>query len=175
VEKIKSCGFLIYRNQPCKSILLMKHPKRWDLPKGHVDEGETNLQCALRELQEETAIESVHIRIDPDFKYKDRYIINKRGGPKKKKLVIYLAELIEDVEIRLTEHEGFEWVPWSPPHSIQEKTIDPLLRHLQDFWAESDGSDEAKEEANENASNRNVSNESTPIPSPLDLPSGIDI
>ena len=136
MEKVKSCGFLIYRTQPQRSILLMKHPKRWDLPKGHVDEGETNMECALRELQEETGIEEQHLRIEEGFKYKDRYIVENKKTKKKKKLIMYLAELIEDVEIVPTEHEGYEWVDWNPPHAIQEKTIDPLLAEVDRWWQE---------------------------------------
>jgi 8-oxo-dGTP pyrophosphatase MutT (NUDIX family) len=114
----------------------MKHPRRWDLPKGHVDDGETNLQCALRELFEETGIKRDHLRIDEGFKYKDRYIVTNKKGKKKKKLIIFLAELIEDVEIVPTEHEGYEWIEWKPPHTIQEKTIDPLLAQVESWWAE---------------------------------------
>lgn len=114
----------------------MKHPKRWDLPKGHVDEGETNRECALRELQEETGIALEHLRIDDGFKYKDRYIVESKRGKKKKTLIIYLAELIEEVEIVPTEHEGFEWVDWNPPHAIQEKTIDPVLAQVDAWWQE---------------------------------------
>ena len=136
MEKVKSCGFLIYRTQPQRSILLMKHPKRCDLPKGHVDEGETNMECALRELQEETGIEEQHLRIEEGFKYKDRYIVENKKTKKKKKLIMYLAELIEDVEIVPTEHEGYEWVDWNPPHAIQEKTIDPLLAEVDRWWQE---------------------------------------
>ena len=134
VEKVKSCGFLIYRTKPQRTILLMKHPKRWDLPKGHVDEGETNFECALRELQEETGIEQRHLRMEEGFRFKDRYIVESKKGKKKKTLIIYLAELIEDVEIVPTEHEGFEWVDWNPPHTIQEKTIDPLLVEVDQWW-----------------------------------------
>ena len=46
---IQSCGFLVYREEPKLSFLLMQHSTRWDLPKGHVDPGETEMECALRE------------------------------------------------------------------------------------------------------------------------------
>jgi len=114
----------------------MKHPKRWDLPKGHVDDGETNRECALRELHEETGIAEKNLRIEEGFKYKDKYIVENKRGKKKKTLIIYLAELIDDVKIVPTEHEGYEWVDWNPPHSIQEKTIDPLLAHAEMWWKE---------------------------------------
>ena len=135
MEKVKSCGFAIYRERPQRSILLMKHPKRWDLPKGHVDEGETNLQCALRELQEETGIEEKHLKIIDGFKFKDRYIVQNKSGKKRKTLIIYLAELITEVEIVPTEHEGYQWLEWNPPHTIQKKTIDPLFAELVDWWS----------------------------------------
>ncbi|MFT5300388.1 MAG: bis(5'-nucleosidyl)-tetraphosphatase [Mariniblastus sp.] len=138
MARLKSCGFLIFREDPTPSFLLMRHPDRWDLPKGHIDPGETNLECALRELFEETGITQDDIEVDPEFKHKNKYTVKYKksdGEPKKKKLVIYLARLTCDVEIKLTEHEGFEWIPWNPPHQIQEKTIDPVLTELADFWA----------------------------------------
>lgn len=152
MEKVKSCGFLVYRNLKAgedgrnpglaaeggkREFLLMKHADRWDLPKGHVDAGETNRECALRELMEETSIAESDIRIDAGFKFKSQYKVaykNRPGETKRKTLIIYLAELIRPVEIVLTEHLGFEWVTWQPPHAIQEKTIDPLLQHLADHW-----------------------------------------
>jgi 8-oxo-dGTP pyrophosphatase MutT (NUDIX family) len=139
MAKIKSCGFLIYRNQPRRSILLMRHDDRWDLPKGHVDPGETNLDAAYRELQEETGITTTDIRLDEQFKFTEKYLVpGKRYGleePQKKKLIVYLAELIRPVEIIATEHLGYEWIEWSPPKFIQEKTIDPLLAELAKHWA----------------------------------------
>ena len=156
--KLKSCGFLIFRdilnNEIEKdssvqsnshlpeasdqvSFLLLKHPSRWDLPKGHVDPGETNLECALRELEEETGIQAQDLIIDPDFKYKQKYMVTSKrtnGKPKKKKLIIYMAKLVRPIELKLTEHESSEWFNWNPPHSIQEKTIDPLLAEVHSHW-----------------------------------------
>lgn len=137
-----SCGFLILRGQPIDSFLLMKHPRRWDLPKGHVDEGESLMQCALRELEEETGISSKDIEVDPDFQFENRYMVNqKRYGGKgliEKKLLIFLGRLIRPVKIVVTEHDGFRWFDWCPPHQIQEWTIDPLLHSVHDHLGRSD-------------------------------------
>ena len=144
--KVKSCGFLIFRNdgrsgdKVNRSFLLMEHANRWDLPKGHVDPGETNRECALRELEEETGIGPDDICIDDDFKFKSKYKVSYKKSPgikKKKTLIIYLAELTSPVKIKPTEHEGYSWFPWTPPHKIQDNTIDPLLEQLAEHWGES--------------------------------------
>ena len=56
MKQPRSCGFLIVAGDPVQSFLLMKHADRWDLPKGHVDPGETDMEAALRELEEETGM-----------------------------------------------------------------------------------------------------------------------
>lgn len=136
----RSCGFLIVKGDPVKSFLLMKHPRRWDIPKGHVDPGETDEQCALRELIEETGIAESDLKIYEDFRYEVSYKVSgKRYGARDtevdKTLLVYLAELINDVKIEVTEHEGYEWMDWSPPHVIQERAIDPLMRSVEEYFA----------------------------------------
>lgn len=42
-------------------ILMMYRRGFWDLPKGHVDEGETLEDCAVREVQEETGLKQVKL------------------------------------------------------------------------------------------------------------------
>ena len=138
--EIKSCGVLVFRNQPKKSFLLMEHSNRWDLPKGHVDPGESDIETALRELQEETGISANQIELDPDFRFSHVYQVKKKRYGKRlvqKELVIFLGLLVDDFaseEIVLTEHIGYRWFPWQPPHSIQTATIDPLLDFVTRFW-----------------------------------------
>ncbi|MCA9065222.1 MAG: NUDIX domain-containing protein [Planctomycetaceae bacterium] len=135
MQQPESCGFLIVRGSPVTEFLLMKHASRWDLPKGHVDPGETHMECALRELEEETGIRKEDIDVDSRFVFEHRYLVDtKRYGGKgkvEKTLRIFLGHLHGDVEIKPTEHQGFQWFPWSPPHAIQEKTIDPLLQAVE--------------------------------------------
>lgn len=136
----RSCGFLIVKGNPVESFLLMKHPRRWDIPKGHVDPGETDEECALRELVEETGIRKSDIKVFDDFRHEVSYKVpGKRYGMKDaevdKTLLVYLAELVTDVEIEVTEHEDYEWFDWAPPHRIQKRAIDPLIQAVEEFFA----------------------------------------
>lgn len=137
MSQVKSCGFLIVRGKPVSDFLLMRHPDRWDLPKGHVDGGENDLQCALRELEEETSITINDIEIDGDFRFITQYpvVSKKKGKVRQKTLVIFLAYLVRDVNIAVTEHAGYQWFDWDPPQQIQAATIDPLLVELQTHLA----------------------------------------
>ena len=56
LPQVKACGVLVFRGTPPHSFLLMKHAHRWDLPKGHLEAGETDIECAMREMEEETGI-----------------------------------------------------------------------------------------------------------------------
>ncbi|MCA9083569.1 MAG: NUDIX domain-containing protein [Planctomycetaceae bacterium] len=134
----RSCGFLIVKGDPIHSFLLMKHPNRWDLPKGHVDPGETDLECALRELEEETGIGADDIEIMNDFLFENRYVVSGKRydlgeGSVEKTLRIFMGRLLRDVDLLLTEHDSYHWFPWQPPHNVQEKTINPLLASVEDY------------------------------------------
>lgn len=131
----KSCGVLVVRGDPVREFLLMRHADRWDLPKGHVDPGETEVQCALRELREETGIAAADIDLVDGFRFTTQYAVRakKSGQLYDKTLVVFLGRLKRDVPIACTEHIGYEWFPWNPPHGIQAWTIDPLLESLAYF------------------------------------------
>ena len=55
-----SAGFVLYRETPGgPAFLLLDYGKHWDYAKGHLEEGETAWQAAVRELREETGIRQV--------------------------------------------------------------------------------------------------------------------
>ncbi len=138
MRRLKSCGVILFRREPELSFLLMKHPDRWDLPKGHVDEGESDLECALREMEEETGIPREAVKIDEDFRFSETYypIYDRFPGETiEKTLVVFLGWLEKDRPLILTEHAGHEWFPWNPPHQIQKNTIDPLLKDVERYFS----------------------------------------
>jgi 8-oxo-dGTP pyrophosphatase MutT (NUDIX family) len=136
MRQLMSCGFLLMRSEPTLSFLLMQHPDRWDLPKGHLDVGETTIQCALRELAEETGLAAADIEQQPGFEFQHQYLVPLRQQPDqqaRKTLLVFLAWLRHPVPLQLTEHIGYRWFDWKPPHQIQSQTIDPLLAFAEPF------------------------------------------
>jgi ADP-ribose pyrophosphatase YjhB (NUDIX family) len=55
---------VVFRRTPDQTMfLLIRDPyENWGLPKGHVERGETPEQAALREVAEETGIQSLELR-----------------------------------------------------------------------------------------------------------------
>ena len=58
-EKDQSAGIIFIKHNLGEEYIFMgratnSKPSRWDIPKGHIEEGETPIQAAVRECQEET-------------------------------------------------------------------------------------------------------------------------
>jgi 8-oxo-dGTP pyrophosphatase MutT (NUDIX family) len=133
VPSLKAAGVLLFRRQPGWQFLLMKHRDRWDLPKGHLDSGETWKQAARRELREETGIDPKEVDFAPGFRFDLRYTVTYHAQVYDKQVVYFLAYWPKDGMLRVTEHAGYQWWDWKPPHRIQPQTIDPLLESVATY------------------------------------------
>lgn len=150
-EKVRAGGVLLYYDvnsdseQGCldanpkieRYFLLMRHAKRWDLPKGHCEDDETFRETALREMEEETGITRSQVSLDPDFCFQLRYPVTYRKSGEQvfqKHVCYFLGRLTQKTVIHVTEHESHRWFAWNPPHNIQAETIDPLLSAIADHW-----------------------------------------
>jgi bis(5'-nucleosidyl)-tetraphosphatase len=142
MQQVKSCGFILFRGDrtaPQKSFLLMKHADRYDLPKGHVEPGESDLACALREMTEETGILASAVEVEPDFEYRSIYYpqyTRFNDAIVEKTLIIFLGWVDPQTSITTTEHLGYEWIDWYPPHHIQLQSIDPLLAEVSTYFGD---------------------------------------
>lgn len=60
LKVVEAAGGLVYNDK--KEILFIYRNKRWDLPKGGVDKGETYQEAAIREVEEETGVKNLEIK-----------------------------------------------------------------------------------------------------------------
>lgn len=138
VRRVEAAGMLIFALETPPKFLLMRHPNRWDLPKGHAEPGESLLETALRETEEETGINAPSIQVDDTFRFEIEYSVHYRShGESLKRATYFIGYLPATRPIKLTEHPSYLWWSWPQTGSIQSQTIDPLLeaaqRHFQSF------------------------------------------
>ena len=124
----KSCGVVLFSKQ---KVLLLQYATghkeaegdlqgHWDFPKGHVDKGETEIETATRELEEETGIKNI-ILLD-NFRKTINYTIQKRDRKISKEVVFFIATTVE-TEINLShEHVDYGWFDFTS--ALKQLTYD---------------------------------------------------
>ena len=132
----KSCGAVVFRRYHGNTeLLLIKHTAggHWSFPKGHVEEGETEEQTAVREVLEETGI---RIDLCPGYREVVHY------SPKRdvQKDVIYFLGRARNYDFIPQESEiaQIKWVEMSLAHSFLSYDNDkqlvnrarPLIREM---------------------------------------------
>jgi len=124
-------------------LTLITHEGRYDLPKGHRDEGETSdLQSAYRELGEETGLLEQDIELCRQFSFETVYyprykrFNNERVG---KKLVIFLGVLNSGAVPRISdEHENYQWISLQQhPSDDRNETFRRLLPKVRAYFQNS--------------------------------------
>ncbi|HTH14517.1 MAG TPA: NUDIX domain-containing protein [Spirochaetia bacterium] len=112
MTKTVACGAVIYRKHRGQVLfLLLKHANggHWSLAKGHVESGETEVQTALREIDEETGLS---VKLRAGFRETIRYspspsiektVIFFLGKAKSKKLKLQKSEILNAVWLELDD------------------------------------------------------------------------
>lgn len=103
LRKEKSCGCIIFKDN---KVLLVYEKNRnfWGFPKGHVENNETEIETALREVKEEVGLD---VEIDATKRYTLNYIIKDEID---KTTVLYLAKAKNDnILMQDSEIENVKW------------------------------------------------------------------
>ncbi len=112
MRREKSAGAVIY-NIRTRKFLLLHYPTRgkghWDFPKGHVEEGEDEVETALREIKEETGlvVEIVFgFRDEIKYHFRDKNLLVE-------KTVVYFLAVTESENVNLSyEHDDYAWLEY---------------------------------------------------------------
>ena len=110
---VRAAGCIV--TAPDGTMLLIKRNGRWDLPKGKVEAGETLLQAALRETEEETGINNLSIPNSQLSIFKTYHIYNLYGGWHLKQTSWFEAHCGLDTAGTPQQEEGITEVAWVAP------------------------------------------------------------
>lgn len=115
-----ACGAIIFREKNNKvEYLIIQHRNdgHWFFPKGKMEENETKMQCAQREILEETGLENLRFIDNFEIEYyyqflRGRQIVNK-------KVYFYIAEAGKNDKVRLSdEHQNYKWLGFTKAYNL---------------------------------------------------------
>jgi len=109
-------SLMVVTHQGKHLLLLNSWKKRWEIPGGIREEGETPRQCALRELEEETG------QIPPWIEFRGIMEFQLQPDNRTEFGALYRADLIEALPFRPNE-EALEIVFWDGVSEIGEIDI----------------------------------------------------
>jgi len=141
----KSCGVVLLNSD---KVLVLQYAAgqkdgyldlkgHWDFPKGHVDEGETETETAIRELEEETGIKDIVFL--EEFRKTITYTF-RRGDSKIGKEVVFFLAITTGEKVTLShEHVAYEWLDFVS--ALERLTYDnarSVLKEAIDFYEKSE-------------------------------------
>jgi bis(5'-nucleosidyl)-tetraphosphatase len=107
----RSAGFVLFRDGQPRLYLLLDYGHHWDYPKGHIEDSETPMAAALRELKEETGITGAEVI--SGFAQEIAYFFrHKKKGLVRKTVTLFLART-QSAKVTLSdEHTNFAFEPY---------------------------------------------------------------
>ena len=132
----KSCGVVLFNSG---KVLLLRHSSissrggHWDFPKGHIEDGESEIQTALRELEEETGI--AHTNVIDGFRDTINYIFS-RGQEQIGKEVVFFLATTKESKVNLShEHIDYSWLDFDSAFSrLTYDNARQILRNAIEFY-----------------------------------------
>jgi len=97
MKQEKSCGSIIFLDG--KVLLINQKNGCWGFPKGHMEQGENEIETAIRETKEETNID---VEIESNFRFETSYYVK---NDILKTVVYFVAHPIDKIELKIQEAE----------------------------------------------------------------------
>ena len=126
----KSCGAVIFEGD--KILVIQQVKGHWGFPKGHVEEGETEEETAIREVKEEV---NVDVEIEKGPRYQLDYIIK---GKESHKTVVYFIAKYKSGKIKRQVEEVID-AKWVSIRKAKELISFENIRDILDRAAEYKG------------------------------------
>jgi 8-oxo-dGTP pyrophosphatase MutT (NUDIX family) len=131
-EEISS-GIIIFRNKGKIEFLFLKRREGFlDMPKGHIEKGESELIAAKREALEETGLT---VNLLEGFRELQEYWYTYEGEKIWKKVSLYLGNVSDNSEVHISqEHTGFVWLSLDESmKSLSFQNQKEIIRKAYDF------------------------------------------
>jgi bis(5'-nucleosidyl)-tetraphosphatase len=135
----RSAGAIIFKKEKRKIFYLLLHypglrnsRDYWDLPKGHIENGESNEETVRREVAEETGIKDLNLV--PGFEEIIKYFFQWEGKNIFKTVTFFLAQT-DTKEAKISkEHIGFLWLPCQEAiEKVAFKNAKEVIKKANDF------------------------------------------
>lgn len=118
----KACGCIVINNN---RVLIEKQLRGfYGFPKGHIENNETEEECAIRETFEEVGI---RVKVDPNLRFTINYFVHENVL---KEVVFFVGSLVgsDEVVIQEDEVEDAFWIDIDKVYDIL------TFNNLKDMW-----------------------------------------
>ncbi len=125
MKKTLSAGGIVL-NKDNLVLVVSQNGNSWSLPKGHIDEGENELQAAIREIYEESGINE--LELIKELGSYERYRIGLDGSDDKSELKTMFMFLFR------TNQEALKPIDPANPEAVwvKKEKVPELLTHKKD-------------------------------------------
>ena len=128
---IEAAGGLVTHNTTGKILFIYRNNK-WDLPKGRIEKDESVQHAAIREVEEETAVDKLTIKRALPTTF---HIFNRNGKYRLKKTYWYAMESDFNGMPQAQLEEGIQIAAWKSKEDVPE-LFENAYANIQLLWEE---------------------------------------